>query len=387
MPPSPASSSASAPAGPDPATPASRLDWIDALRGYAIFGVMVFHVSHEMPYLGGIPGLLVGHGSSGVQLFFMVSAFTIFHTLEQARTRGPISWRAFFIRRALRILPLFYLVLVMETALRLASGRTFPWAEFFSTLTFTSAWIPPLYQTMVPGGWSIAVEMSFYALAPLLFRLVRTLPRALLFAFAAVALRAVLNESLARAVANPPRLFEAYLYFWPLNQMPLFALGIVAYHAWRLRVCPRPAIQSNRDATETQILSAVLLLSSIYLATALVQGFKALLPILVLTGLALLFLMFHLMTAPGSLVANRAMAALGRVSYSAYITHFFVLRWSAPAFLEATAAWPLSPILRFTVLLAWTVALTWIAAVVLHHAVERPGQALGRKWAKRFQAA
>ena len=72
-----------------PASVPVRYDYLDALRGWAILGVVSVNAAY---YIGGAfagAGLALA-GRYGVQLFFMVSAFTIFLTLDRDRWKG---WR------------------------------------------------------------------------------------------------------------------------------------------------------------------------------------------------------------------------------------------------------------------------------------------------------
>ena len=63
-----------------------RFDYIDALRGWAIFGVVITHVGSLIGY-SGIFSPLIGRGGLGVQLFFMISAFTIFYSLDNSKDK------------------------------------------------------------------------------------------------------------------------------------------------------------------------------------------------------------------------------------------------------------------------------------------------------------
>jgi peptidoglycan/LPS O-acetylase OafA/YrhL len=355
-----------------------RLDWIDALRGYAIAAVILYHAHQALPGLHPLLASALQFGSTGVQLFFMVSAFTLFHTLDRDARRGSLSTGAFYLRRALRILPLFYLVLLAQFLWRPPGPAGFPWADFLATATFAGAWLPDRVFTLVPGGWSIAVEMWFYLLTPLLFRSLRTLEHALLFALGAIALRCGLNEGLALGLRSrglvPP---ADFLFFWLPNQLPLFALGAVAFFLHRRRSAEAPAPLAAKP------FSAFCLLAGLYLLFASIRGFQALLPFHVLFGLAFLLLMVHLVARPDSPLANRPMAFLGRISYSAYFSHCILIDLSHAAFLDRIRPFVPDQNLQFALFLAWTLLLTVPLSMLLHRWVERPGQDLAKRLLNR----
>ena len=138
---------------------------LDALRAFAVFGVLFFHF-----YQRGQPGLLPV-GIWGVRLFFVLSGFLITGIL--LRCRGLISTRSggtgqlrqFYIRRTLRIFPLFYLVVFITAAANVHPVReTFWWlVTYTSNIYFAlrGSWNGPINPF-----WSLAVEEQFYLLWP-----------------------------------------------------------------------------------------------------------------------------------------------------------------------------------------------------------------------------
>lgn len=159
---------------------------LDGLRFFAFLLVFCFH--------GGFPGRalseMVGttaaralrdHGWVGVQLFFILSGFLITTLLLREEAKfGRIDLKAFWIRRILRIWPLYYvIVLVGFVGLPLIDGsiRTEAWPWLLSNhlgwfLAFLGNWsmalIGPVPYDAISVLWSVCVEEQFYILAPLL---------------------------------------------------------------------------------------------------------------------------------------------------------------------------------------------------------------------------
>lgn len=91
-----------------------RLDFLDALRGWAILGVFITHCGSLVQY-NGIFSPLVSQAGYGVQLFFMISAFTIFYTLDHAKNTEKSIYVNFYIKRLFRIAPIYWLGIILYT--------------------------------------------------------------------------------------------------------------------------------------------------------------------------------------------------------------------------------------------------------------------------------
>jgi len=143
--------------------------WLDGMRGVAVLMVLAFHLQ-----------LLPG-GSLGVDVFFVLSGFLITNLLvEEWQRRGTISFKKFYWRRALRLVPAFYTLLalyLLGTALfSPADQLRLVWQEVLVAGTYVANWIA-LHKTHMPAmghTWSLAVEEQFYLIWPvLLFLMLR----------------------------------------------------------------------------------------------------------------------------------------------------------------------------------------------------------------------
>src|SRR5688500_8464276 len=92
-----------------------RLNFIDSLRGLAALYVLILHIALVPDFKPTIPvclNSLVLNGGTGVTLFFVISAFTLCLTLE-GRTSNNKEIAYFYLRRILRIVPLYYLWMIV----------------------------------------------------------------------------------------------------------------------------------------------------------------------------------------------------------------------------------------------------------------------------------
>lgn len=137
---------------------------LDALRGLSILAVVWHHTGETMA------ALLISHrGFVGVDVFFVLSGFLIVTLLLRERERhGQVSLRAFYLRRALRIFPLYYGVLLGLCALLwLRPGFSLAgsfWSDLPALLTYTSNWVG--VAGILSVTWSLAAEEQFYLLWP-----------------------------------------------------------------------------------------------------------------------------------------------------------------------------------------------------------------------------
>jgi peptidoglycan/LPS O-acetylase OafA/YrhL len=148
-----------------------HLDYIDSLRGLAIILVITVHVGVYYPLTNQTLQIIINQGARGVQLFFVVSAFTLVTSWNQ-RKDGAAS---FYIRRFCRIAPMFWLAIAFFVLLNGLTPRHDAPAGLSGwhvalTALFMHGWLPETINSVVPGGWSIAVEMTFYIFFPVIVK-------------------------------------------------------------------------------------------------------------------------------------------------------------------------------------------------------------------------
>lgn len=136
---------------------------MDSMRAIAALCVVASHVG----LLVAGPGVYVNPlGSLGLDLFFLISGFLLYRPFVTARVRGgsPPSFRGFYRRRALRIVPgYWFALLVLATWPGLVGVFSDDWWVYFGFLqAYSHDWI----ARGISPAWSLGVELSFYALLP-----------------------------------------------------------------------------------------------------------------------------------------------------------------------------------------------------------------------------
>jgi peptidoglycan/LPS O-acetylase OafA/YrhL len=144
-----------------------RIPGLDGLRALSVIAV-VWHHAH--PGYMGFP--LSHNGFLGVDVFFVLSGFLITTLLVQEKcSTGAVSLVGFYIRRSLRIFPLYYAVLLMMAIFFAASAKSSNARVFFSELpwhaTYLSNWVS--LKSLMAITWSLSTEEQFYLVWPPLF--------------------------------------------------------------------------------------------------------------------------------------------------------------------------------------------------------------------------
>jgi peptidoglycan/LPS O-acetylase OafA/YrhL len=227
------------PARPKVVADHSRIPELDGIRAVAIWMVLILHIfygwvpsNYNFSPIPGFVTLVVGHGWLGVDLFFILSGFLISGILLDSKER-PHYFRNFYARRFLRIMPLYFAVVLVFFV---CYSR---YKDYFVLSTLFAANLAHLFNIGVPHGpgvlWSLAVEEHFYLLWPLLVYLLDRSKLTIL------AISIVVLTPVARglAVAHGMPIDEAvYSYSWfrfdGLALGALMALWVRSSYA-----CPR----------------------------------------------------------------------------------------------------------------------------------------------------
>ncbi|MCK1709616.1 MULTISPECIES: acyltransferase [unclassified Bradyrhizobium] len=346
--------------------PFGRSHTLDFLRGLGIAGVMAIHVSQSFP--SGIRAIDFTFmcGWVGVNVFYFVSAMTMCLMWTQRATESNPT-RKFYVRRFLRIAPLFWLAIPVYLAVN-GTGPSYNAPDGIGplqvilTATFLHGFWPDSVNSVVPGDWSIAAEMTFYLVFP--FVITAFGSRRHLYLALAIVLHLV-NVCLFKPWAFA--LFSAYYgpsneaFVWNalhisfLNQLPVFLVGCALFFSLR----------DGFAKSDAAIFAAFVALS--YAADRATGSHE------------FNYLMINLVLGAGVAgcirfaIRWRPLEALGRNSYSMYLSHFAVIY-------GLRQVWPLADGL-ISLLLAYVViaALSYVVARATWHLIERRTQDLAHR--------
>lgn len=307
---------------------------LDALRGIAILGVVGGHLASQWYVNVGpltVPGLGwdaldLLHFMRGVPLFFLLSGYLLAWTEGNRARRGSYSLRSYALRRVLRIVPAYY-VAILVVLLVWPSPTSLP--DLLSHLAFVHGFTPGFARTMSSAFWSLTPEVVFYCMLPfIVLKLPRLWHRLALFVGLLLvslptqillARNAGEQGNMTYGEFNP---FQFYASF-PTTLLFLFAAGAL------LRTLVERLNERPASSLQPYAALALFLGSAAYLlaVSGRGEGEMALGPSL-LSYLALVgFFASAVLGAPvlRGLLKWRLLSLIGLVSYSMFLFHQTVL--------------------------------------------------------------
>jgi peptidoglycan/LPS O-acetylase OafA/YrhL len=326
-----------------------RLPGLDGLRGIAILAVMAYHTRDA----GERGQSLWSLGYLGVDLFFVLSGFLITGILLDSRGQLGAA-RAFYVRRVLRIVPIYYVLVLALVVLPpfgdTASGTVRslqPWYWLYATnwwaILHPGQYLPQSSWVV----WSLAIEEQFYLVWPwIVWRSRSVLSVSLGLAAAALVLRLALHA--------------AGWSWWSLRNLPFGVMDTLCIGA-ALAVLYRDPVRWPRVQRSAGIWLVAALVWAVpigarspWFGSVVAVGCGA------LTVLAL--------QRPTAVLDRGFLPSLGRVSYAVYLFHSYILL----AVVLTMPRWPL--LARYGIAVAFTYALARISWLL----IEQPFLSLKR---------
>jgi peptidoglycan/LPS O-acetylase OafA/YrhL len=347
---------------------APHIPSLDGLRAVSFLIVFVAHSGLEWIVPGGF----------GVTVFFYLSGFLITTLMRiERQTTGTVNVRHFYLRRALRILPPFYLVLILAgalTTLHVLPGELQSRVMLAQLLHYSNYWFVWHGSHGAPGGtgvyWSLAVEEHFYLLFPLLYILLsRALSNraqakafwtlcAVIFAWRCILVFGFGVSSDRTYMASDTR-FDSILFgsALALGMNPLLDSQAGSDRLWKYVLLPAGV--------------ALLLFTFVYRGPWFRETFRY-----TLQGIGLTPVFVSAVRFPGWLpfrfLNARPVAFVGALSYSLYLVHQVVL-YAIGFQLEA---WPAPLRASLALLISFAVALA------MYRVVEQPCARLRKRLAQ-----
>jgi peptidoglycan/LPS O-acetylase OafA/YrhL len=299
--------------------------WIDPEERITKFTVFQSVMSKEIDPLS---PLIAYSSALGVVFFFVLSGFLItFLLLKEKEQNNSIAIKKFYLRRALRIWPLYYLIFILGFFVlpyfdffAVPGQDNFFQQNFWGNLLLYACFMPNLafaiYTTAVPNigqSWSIGVEEQFYLLWPLLIRKSKNVLKSILWiAGTIITLKGLILLSAPFVKIESLIVLKKFLAMSKLECMALGGLG--AYFLFHkkeqlLHIIYKPL---------SQILSVIMIPILIYFIPTALEDILHL-----LFSISFLVIILNVAGNEKSLLKfeNRVLQYLGRISYGFYMFH------------------------------------------------------------------
>lgn len=349
----------------------------------AIIGVISIHAYILSGFRFSQPVLhaAFSNGARGVQLFYLVSALTLFLSYKRRSTseRHPIGY--FYIRRFFRIAPMFYFGAILYKLVLGSKGVSLTQIIFFAY-----GFSPWTLNAVFPGCGSVAVEATYYLIFPLLFALSRGLiSAALVFIGTLIAAQFLFGWFMGTWYPDAgAQLSVDYHFHWFVNQLPVFALGSMIFFGIKVR---QPGLKGKVGYVRLGCALVGLLLCFFTVGDPYYGGnlrrfaLPSWLQPFMLSTCALAAVVLAAFHLNDRLFCNGVILWLGRISYSLYIFNFILIR--------TIAQWFPRPIVqtgKFWLFLRLEIGIGTLLSATTYILIERPGIRLGRRLIDWFES-
>lgn len=327
-----------------------RLAALDGLRGLAVLFVLLSHASKHFPVIH--PALnFRGAGKFGVYLFFLLSAYLLDRQIALAMRHGERNyWGNYFLRRVLRVYPLFTAALVLHLLLTRV-GIT----------TVIGTWQDVAAHLMLREGkgvfWSIPVEMTYYLASPVILvicGLVLCWRPALVYGFLAGLIAAA--AWLSASGWLPAGTLVDYL--------PIFLMGAII--AVQEVLVPRQEHRGGLAVDAAALVATAIIVATVPAVSTALFGFRFRLNSAEMRLLAAACWATLLFAATcGSPIVRAvlewpALRFLGMISFSAYLFHYPII--------SIVAGLPIPTGMNFPLFMLLTLSLSYLT----YTCIEKP---------------
>ncbi|MEX0409765.1 acyltransferase [Aquibium sp. LZ166] len=313
--------------------------YFPALDGLRFLAFLLVFARHTLgPQDNSMVAFAVEFGWSGVDLFFLLSSFLFFAMLSAENDKnGQINFRFFYLRRILRIIPLYFLYIAIVWSIGYAYGT--PGNTIWSLLaylTFTInllwGWTSERWSFFMGNHlWTIAYEEQIYLVLPFIIAAIIGTKGRLKIALAALLVAACISAWLRWYITSHGLMVsENTVYMTPFLRAETVIAGIICGMAWASDIY-------KRVPSWVYGIVTLLIIVSLWLYTR-EYGFSQfnhrngliVYPILALLFSALLLYCLSEESYLARILALGPIAYLGKISYGLYIWHFFIARWIPP---------------------------------------------------------
>jgi peptidoglycan/LPS O-acetylase OafA/YrhL len=365
-----------------------RLSHIDTMRGIAILMVILVHTAQSVSNKSWLLTVVSMYGQTGVQLFFVASAFTLCQSWYN-RNHEKNKILNYTIRRFFRIAPAYYLGIILYLLISIlenyftnkiiAPSEDYSPINIIANILFLHGFFPSANNNIVPGGWSIGTEVAFYAIFPILFWLLVKAEKNIYILSLIPFVSVLVSRSILFLIYIMTLNFvenNNFLYFNIVNQLPVFILGMSYFFVDRGKLLPTRFMNNK-------IYFIVLILFTLFsLIISKVNQPYSLTIAPFFSGISFLAL-FKILECNPSLnpwIVRR----IGTVSYSMYLVHT-IFAHKISSLISNVLSEKIGSDLTLMVLFMMSVTLTFLISTISEKFIESYFVGVGKKIINRME--
>lgn len=283
-----------------------RYNGLVGLRGIGALGIIAYHVYVLSGFVGIHPlfDRTVGNGGVFVQLFFMLSSFSIMCGYYDEFNTNP-QLDKFYLGRIKKLVPTFWLALLAHCVIDSILGTPISKYNVIGTASLMFGFMPRYQESVVMAGWALGIEIIFYLIFPAFFVFNKNKKRSWIFLIFSVVMF-ITYENFYGLGVN-----QSYINI--IRQLVFFAVGALLFH-----YTDKIDIMS---IGKRRVLFAICILIEIlsFCLYGKVNGYIVMI-------VAFLAVMINQINFKDYVVNNKLFNGLGKISYQMYLFHMVVYK-------------------------------------------------------------
>lgn len=334
------------------------LPGLNGIRAIAAVAVVISHITNMLNWFGlenRVNNEVYNYkfGEFGVTIFFTLSGFLItFLILKEKEAIGTVKIKDFYIRRILRIWPLYYLILIISIITILIFKINFL-PKAIPYYIFLAANIPFILHEALPllaHYWSLGVEEQFYLVFPTIAKLPnrKILKYSLLFILIYFGIKLLLYF-MQKITGNQFVIYEAIMVL----RFHIMSIGVVAAIFYYYKNEIFMAITTHKMA---QILSwlcvLLLVINKFHISSVINHEFISIVTVCLIMG--------QITRSSFINLENKIFDFIGKISYGIYVIHMVLILYLSN-FIGKLSGNVLNYILVYILVLACTIFFSWIS--------------------------
>lgn len=276
-----------------------------------MLGVVMVHLNNSIPAPNSLLYKVATIGARCPQLFFIISAYLTWRSLDVHGLDTKIFWK----KRFIKIAPLYYVAIILALLVPHPKFSSVP--DLFAHILFLNGLNPVWTNSIMGVEWYIADLALFYLMVPVLWKVVKDLKSAVAALTSSIVLSIAFTISTNNLVDMSVLTYELYFHtFCIINQQPVFLMGIVAFYLVE-------KVKNGEFSAWKVLVIAGIVVAVISSAFILLHLNKWIMTSSMIAGFAFIFLFLGFSQL--KLTRGDLLQAIGRHSFGIYCFHQIVI--------------------------------------------------------------